>query len=91
MEDNNPAIWEEAYWNTADALQLPVNVNSNVDANGNVNGVASDVLQMDAINTTPSTAAAAANNNGSNGSIDSSGSNTANEMYLLYTAPGYRG
>lgn len=89
MQDNNPTIWEEAYWNTADALNLPLNVNSNVNGNASANGVASDVLPMN-INATPSTDAVTTNNR-SNGSIDSGSSNTANEMYLLYTAPGYRG
>lgn len=89
MEDNNPTIWEEAYWNTANALHLPVNPSAN--------GGTSHMLQMDGINTAPSTAATTTNNNNdgnsnrSNGSIDSGRSNTANEMYLLYTAPGYRG
>jgi hypothetical protein len=84
MEDNNPTLWEEAYWNTAGSLHLPVNSSSNANAN---------VMQMDGTNTTPPTAAAIANNNGSrNGSSSISGSsNTTNEMYMLYTAPGYRG
>ncbi|PCH01896.1 Transcription factor [Penicillium occitanis (nom. inval.)] len=97
MEDNNPTIWEEAYWNTADALNLPLNVNPNVNGigNANANGVASGVLQMDDGINPPTSTAAVTTNIGrarSNGSIASGSSNTtSNEMYLLYTAPGYRG
>ena len=89
MEDNNPTIWEDAYWNPADALQLPLNANPNP----NGNAVRSDVMPLDGINTTPSTAATVTKNGGSvsNASNASGGSNTTNEMYLLYTAPGYRG
>lgn len=97
MADNNPTIWEEAYWNSPDALNLPVNVNPNVNGTGNANanGVASDVLQMDDGINPPTSTTAATTNIGSarsNGSIHSGSSNTtSNEMYLLYTAPGYRG
>lgn len=82
MEDNNPAIWEEAYWNTADA-DAP-----NIPVNTNVNGVSGTggVMQTDI---TPSTVVGSSSNR-SNGSIDSGG-DTTNAMYLLYTAPGYRG
>lgn len=85
MEDNNPTIWEEAFWDTANPL--------NLSANPNVNGHAGsgDVMQMDdGVNpsSTLSTTTVTAEHDGSS---SNKSKDTTNEMYLLYTAPGYRG
>jgi hypothetical protein len=98
QDNNNPTLWEEAYWNTGDALNLPVNVNANANVNGEPIATSDDVMQMDGINTTTtaSTGAAADNssgnsNSGSSTTANDNGSKLANSMYMLYTAPGYRG
>ena len=86
MQDSNPTIWdgEDTFWNMAtDALQTtPLNTN----------GV--EVTLMDGVNSTTTTGVTPANsdiNSGHGNASNGGGGNTANEMYLLYTAPGYRG
>ncbi|KAL3704883.1 hypothetical protein TMatcc_008555 [Talaromyces marneffei ATCC 18224] len=97
MEDNNPTLWEEPYWNTADALHLPVNPNPNTNVNVNGDTTTGDVMPLADLNTsTTTTTATTSSNDGNHGSgtsntTNGNGSKLENSMYMLYTAPGYRG
>lgn len=82
MEDNNPTLWDEAYWNTADALQLQAN-NNNLML---VDGVDTQQPLHEQPRNTP-----VGNSNRNSSDTNNSESKIDNSLHSLYYAPGYRG